>query len=626
MGRCRSSVIIIALLLLALPNYGKASWQEVLESNFDIAETFDGLNDWSYTEAQCTMDCHTGLPTNSSDDSPSQWDYYSYWTASTNTEKWIADFGSGTHVGTSGKSLRLNITNYYPSATTAKTSISRLGLYFSDNNGYATSGAATDGYDELSLFFRVNIDSHTFPTRVFATNVATSTEHTLVFNSASGYAWVQSAGNASEYYLTATGGGNPGVKNPDTGSGEEEVAVKFGSSTSTTGTIGSLATGTHAFGRNAADSLAFDTLYVNYSSGTNPTGNFISYAWNPGWEFSTAHHFVWVQSAGNASEYYVRWDSETEPNPYLINPSLSDNKIKIKINANLDGVNVIASSGTIGSLLNNTYGYGKNAADNLTYDTVYVKYNNGANPDGYVSQYASSYPYGVARNEDIAANTYRYWYSWKFGSLSHGFTTSELWNNTPPASGVWAYPYGSISWVPHVTSQTIDGTKYLPTLGMEGHSYNSGWSYEYTPGGTFFDAAHTKEFPLDQWAGVEYYAKMNTGTNADGILRVWLYDADGTGTLVYENTSYMFRSENVSPGHKFNKWFFGGNNSYNWTGGGNMTADTYYDDFIIDNGTKGQIGPRYFALLNGRTITKGTSGGKTLTKGTSGGKSITFGQ
>jgi hypothetical protein len=82
------------------------------------------------------------------------------------------------------------------------------------------------------------------------------------YNSAD-YKWTLSNGGTSEYYCELAAGGDPGIS-------LEPRAVFLDNSTATKGTIGSLSPGTWGYGKNAGDSLSFNTLYVRTSSSTDP--------------------------------------------------------------------------------------------------------------------------------------------------------------------------------------------------------------------------------------------------------------------------------------------------------------------------------------------------------------------
>lgn len=83
----------------------------------------------------------------------------------------------------------------------------------------------------------------------------------------SDYQWTASAGGTNEYYLEASGGGDPGVAEP--GSVYENNAAM------TAGTAGSLAAGEWDWGNN--DSLGFNTVYVRLSDGADPDSKAVGY-------------------------------------------------------------------------------------------------------------------------------------------------------------------------------------------------------------------------------------------------------------------------------------------------------------------------------------------------------------
>ena len=74
------------------------------------------------------------------------------------------------------------------------------------------------------------------------------------------YAWTASGLGTNEYYLRTSGGSNPGLAAPG--------KVLLDGASASSGTIGSLAAGTWAYGDN--DTLGYSTLYVRLSDGADP--------------------------------------------------------------------------------------------------------------------------------------------------------------------------------------------------------------------------------------------------------------------------------------------------------------------------------------------------------------------
>jgi len=74
------------------------------------------------------------------------------------------------------------------------------------------------------------------------------------------YQWTASGAGTAEYYLEASGGGDPGILSP-------EIMVENGADM-TAGTLGSLAAGEFAYGDN--DALGFSTVYVRLTDDADP--------------------------------------------------------------------------------------------------------------------------------------------------------------------------------------------------------------------------------------------------------------------------------------------------------------------------------------------------------------------
>ena len=81
------------------------------------------------------------------------------------------------------------------------------------------------------------------------------------------YKWTLSSSGTSEYYLEASGGGNPGINGPN------DVAEN--DSLMTEATVGSLSAGEWDWGDN--DTLGYNTVYVRLSDSTDPDGKAADY-------------------------------------------------------------------------------------------------------------------------------------------------------------------------------------------------------------------------------------------------------------------------------------------------------------------------------------------------------------
>jgi len=134
-------------------NANAQTWQETLEPHFDIVETFDNLQDWHGTHAGGEYNDYYNpedMP-KYLDGSDSRWCMYSNWGDFDPDElDWIGDFGTGTHMGQTGKSAITDISN--------TRGPSRLGLCFGN-------GSCNSGYSDLHIFYMVKISRKQWPTR-----------------------------------------------------------------------------------------------------------------------------------------------------------------------------------------------------------------------------------------------------------------------------------------------------------------------------------------------------------------------------------------------------------------------------------------------------------------------------
>jgi len=188
----RVGIVYIVLLCLVFQNNESlysATKQETLESHFDIVETFDELRAWKGTNSS-DVTKQNDMP-KKLDNSASMWNYYSWWKSSASSTNWIDDFGAGTKIGNTGKSLIIDL-NAQHDKPQSQLGPSRLGLYFTNANGYATSGLPTDGYQEIYIFYRTKISANQWPTSI--TNCTGDIRCDATFSQAEltqngGYAW-----------------------------------------------------------------------------------------------------------------------------------------------------------------------------------------------------------------------------------------------------------------------------------------------------------------------------------------------------------------------------------------------------------------------------------------------------
>jgi hypothetical protein len=118
------------------------TWQETLEQQFDIVETFDQLQDWTGTKSNAVdVETYPDEFPIKIDGSPSIWQYY-YSSAPSSAQKWIGDHGASNVWRGAGKSACID---YNEGADGVKYGPQRLAFKIGDS--------PDDGYDELFLFF-----------------------------------------------------------------------------------------------------------------------------------------------------------------------------------------------------------------------------------------------------------------------------------------------------------------------------------------------------------------------------------------------------------------------------------------------------------------------------------------
>ncbi|BCO07679.1 hypothetical protein GF1_00550 [Desulfolithobacter dissulfuricans] len=148
--------------VLLVPNLSlSADWQQALEAQFDIVETFDQLQDWrggNYTRGR-NLD-QANMP-KKLDGSISIWNMFDYWPTEPSPNDWIAHHSDADVWRATGKSLRMTMWG--------TTGPGRLGAYFGGSSvgsidPYSTSGVVTSGYQQdVYLFEMIKFEPNAFP-------------------------------------------------------------------------------------------------------------------------------------------------------------------------------------------------------------------------------------------------------------------------------------------------------------------------------------------------------------------------------------------------------------------------------------------------------------------------------
>jgi hypothetical protein len=175
---------------------------------------------------------------------------------------------------------------------------------------------------------------------------------------------------------------------------------------------------------------------------------------------------------------------------------------------------------------------------------------------------------------------YTYFAYYKLGNINHGCDDSRCPRNDT---------YGEI-----VTVISILRNSYTSPSGAP-----PGLFLAESPRGqnnpTFARAGPSNlDAKIGQWWGVEMWMRTND-ENTGSLLDMWTYTDTGVAEHVLVDAPYTFGS--AAGDRNWDSFVLGGNNV--WTWGPTMDAAYYVDDFIVDDGSKGQIGPRYFAAIAG---------------------------
>ena len=166
---------------------------------------------------------------------------------------------------------------------------------------------------------------------------------------------------------------------------------------------------------------------------------------------------------------------------------------------------------------------------------------------------------------------YIWWSSWKFGNFdmncSHPVCSdkgySEIFYFTPHIRPYNYPPTDGLTIKVHSKLHVED--RYATDAGINLNGY------------------------VGDWFGIEYHI-LQQGTQT--LMEIWIYDKFGNATKIMK--PYNWQAPDDAVGKKWNRWFFGGNNSNTYKWGPTMQSDYYVDDFILDDQ---RIGPQYFDII-----------------------------
>jgi hypothetical protein len=211
---------------------------------------------------------------------------------------------------------------------------------------------------------------------------------------------------------------------------------------------------------------------------------------------------------------------------------------------------------------------------------------------------------------------YAYYAVWKFHNIGSGWNNCGKWKGSKPSHDD---RYGDSEVIPHIgifnygPIPTLDGSavkqNQILTLSVSRVPQDaSRYSYDSETVQVVTDRSDYVAFlgkgvaypGGGQWVGFEFHYKMESPAGAgNGVAEAWIYNQKGEYKRAYRFEGLNFLDPDVGPNHKFNRFFFGGNNSNSYTWGPTMQAPYYVDDLVIDDQ---RIGPTYFKLLGGEEV------------------------
>lgn len=168
--------------------------------------------------------------------------------------------------------------------------------------------------------------------------------------------------------------------------------------------------------------------------------------------------------------------------------------------------------------------------------------------------------------------SYTYYAAWKLNTFNMNCNSAQC-----PG------PYGD-----HYTIPLIKQYNYTPK-GLQINNSNYGPENAYA-----LDGGISLDQFMGEWWGIEFRIRNTAGDTAY-LMDIWAYDKQGKSTQVMKEKRFPIVAG--AQGGVWDQFFFGGNNSNSWSWGPTMQSHYYIDDLIIDNGSKGRIGPRYFSKI-----------------------------
>lgn len=312
--------------------------------------------------------------------------------------------------------------------------------------------------------------------------------------------------------------------------------------------------------------------------------------------------------------YYSKWDTSLSPGEYWIKNFGSGTYFNTEGKAALIDLSNIKGPSRLGT-------YFGNGESTSGYRDIYVFY--------MVKVSRNQWPIRCEKNgHNVTCSAggtgiyedgkdYSFWGSWKFNTIGTGWNSCQKWNGSVPDH---EYRYGDASITPHIRVNNygpfprLDGKpEQKQNLLLNGHingSPQNEANLVYDKDEVHIDDIRESVITwtgkgvaviTDEWMGVEFhYTLEDPAGSGNGKMEAWIYNKEGQfrRSFYIEGINYLDAS---GQGRRFNRFFFGGNNSNAYLWGPTMEAPYYVDDLIIDDS---RIGPKYFELIGGPITAK----------------------
>lgn len=290
-------------------------------------------------------------------------------------------------------------------------------------------------------------------------------------------------------------------------------------------------------------------------------------------DFNVANMPKLANGSNSAWGYYSKWgDSRKPPAPWIGSETGSGRKIwRGTKSLTMDLGETAYGPSRLGVW------FGKGYSSFNLFHMVYIPKNvfpTSCNPAGCLNGSIGEYREG---------QSYIYFPAWKFGTFDMDCQNADCRVGTGTES------YGAQHFVPVFRPSSPTGLSQGIYIFNEKNN---------SPSATHRsdDGSGPVSRLFGQWMGYELQVRSTGATTF--LVDIWIYDQNGKEDHILRNASYSIAPEHV--GKLWDRFFFGGNNSNSWSWGPTMQSHYWVDDLIIDDHSKGRIGPRYFAVIGGK--------------------------